>query len=183
MAIAIGAAALACGATGAALYRCRPRDPIFEVQNIELKGFNVRFAKLMAVVDAQLVITIKVINPNVAPIEYTSTTMDIFYQGVLLGQAIVEAGDQGPNSKEVIQVQAKLDGQKMTKNLKELLTDVRKREMCMKSVVTIKGHARLWKWTHDFVVHVESTIKVDPVYLVVIDQDNKVHMELAPLVS
>lgn len=182
MAIALGTAAVACGATGAALYKYRPRDPVFEVLNIELKGFNIHFKNLLAVVDTQLVISIKVTNPNVAPIEYTSTTMDIYYRGELLGEATVEAGSQGATSAEVIEVPAKLDGLEMTKNLKELLGDVRKREMCMKSVVTIKGHARLWKWTHKFEVHVESNIKVDPIYMDVIDQENKVNMELAPIV-
>ncbi|KAI5064308.1 hypothetical protein GOP47_0020978, partial [Adiantum capillus-veneris] len=119
--------------------------------------------------------------PHVLPIEYTSTIMDIFYHGDLLGQAKVEEGSQGANSQEVLEVPAKLDGLEMTNHLKKLLSDVRKREMILHSVVTIKGNARLWSWTHQFEVFVSSNIKVDPIFLDVLEQENNVHMELAPV--
>ena len=64
----------------------------------------------------------------------------------------VEPGGQGPNSVEIIEVPAKISGLEVTKNIKQLISDIRKREMDMVSVVTIKGHARLWKWTHRFEV-------------------------------
>jgi LEA14-like dessication related protein len=41
------------------------------------------------VLDVSIKISIKVTNPNVTPIKYTSTTMDIFYRGTLMGQAQV----------------------------------------------------------------------------------------------
>jgi LEA14-like dessication related protein len=41
------------------------------------------------VVDVSLTLFIKVINPNVTPIQFSSTVMDIYYKGTLLGQAQV----------------------------------------------------------------------------------------------
>ncbi|KAL3690503.1 hypothetical protein R1sor_016812 [Riccia sorocarpa] len=172
------------GAAGACLYAIRPRDPVFEVLTIELKGFNLRFCTdspmLMAVVDVELTLSIKVTNDNVAPIEYSSTIMDVFYRGSLLGQAKVEEGAQAARCSKVIYVPCKLDGLEMTNHVKDLFKDVTKREMMLHSVVTIAGHARVWKWTHNFEVHVTSDIKVDPIFLNVIDQENKVEMEFEP---
>ena len=82
------------GAAAAFLYRNRPQDPIFQVLSIHVKGFDLHFSghsHAMATLDSKLSLSIKVINPNIAPIEYTSTTMDIFYAGDLLGQAKVIA--------------------------------------------------------------------------------------------
>lgn len=177
---------LSCALAGLTLFRIRPRDPIFEVVSIAFKGFKFRFCTdsplLLAVIDAELVLSIKVTNPNILPIEYTSTVMDIFYHGDLLGQAKVEEGSQDANSQEVLEVPAKLDGLEMTNHLKDLISDIRKREMTLHSVVTIKGNARLWKWTHRFEVLVKSNIKVDPIFLDVLEQENNVHMELAPII-
>ncbi|MCO5601348.1 hypothetical protein L7F22_055468 [Adiantum nelumboides] len=147
------------------LFRIRPRDPIFEVLGIKFKGFKFRICTdsplLLAVIDAELVLSIKVTNPNVLPIEYTSTIMDIFYEGDLLGQAKVDEGNQGANSQEVLEVPAKLDGLEMTNHLKQLLSDVRNREMTLHSVVTIKGNARLWKWTHPFEVSLSLSLSLN----------------------
>jgi hypothetical protein len=89
----ISLAAVGVVGAGVGLYSIRPRDPVFEVQSITLSGFNVRFttesALPMAVVDVSLTLFIKVINPNVTPIQFSSTVMDIYYKGTLLGQAQV----------------------------------------------------------------------------------------------
>jgi hypothetical protein len=89
----IALAAVGVGGVGLGLYSIRPRDPVFEVQAITLSGFNLRFCTdsplLLAVVDVSLTLFIKVINPNVTPIQFSSTIMDIYYKGNLLGQAQV----------------------------------------------------------------------------------------------
>ncbi len=89
----IALAAVGVGGVGFGLYSIRPRDPVFEVQAITLSGFNLRFCTdsplLLAVVDVSLTLFIKVINPNVTPIQFSSTIMDIYYKGTLLGQAQV----------------------------------------------------------------------------------------------
>lgn len=81
------------GSVGAGVYAIRPQDPIFEVELITLSGFNLRFCTdsplLLAIVDVSLTLHIKVINPNVTPIVFSSTIMDIYYRGNLLGQAKV----------------------------------------------------------------------------------------------
>jgi len=177
---AVGAVGI--GSAGWALWQIRPRDPIFEVVSIDISGFKLNWATESmipyAVVDVALTLKIKVINPNVTPIQYTSTTMDIFYRGTLMGQATVKAGSQEARSEQVIEVPAKLDGLKMTNHVKDLFQDVTKREMVMNSVVTIAGDAVVWKLKHHFEVKVNSDIKVDPVFLNVLDQDNRVEMAL-----
>jgi LEA14-like dessication related protein len=134
------------------------------------------------VVDVSLTLFIKVINPNVTPIQFSSTVMDIYYKGTLLGQAQVDSGSQEAKSEQVMEVPAKLDGLEMTNHLKDLFADVAKREMMLHSVVTIAGSAVVWKWKHNFEVHVDSDLKVDPVFLDVLDQENRVHLELEPMI-
>ena len=87
------AGAVGVGGVGWALWQIRPKDPAFEVVGIELSGFNLRWVTEglipYAVVDIAMKISIKVTNPNITPIKYTSTTMDMFYRGSLIGQAEV----------------------------------------------------------------------------------------------
>lgn len=179
------AGAVGVGGAGWWLWTIRPKDPVFEVVGMELSGFNLHWVTEnfipYAVVDVSMKLSIKVTNPNVTPIKYTETTMDIFYRGTLMGQAKVEAGSQGPQCDRVIEIPAKLDGLKMTEHVTELFQDVTKREMVMNSVVTIAGDAIVWKIKNHFEVKVNSDIKVDPVFLKVLDQDNRVKMELSPL--
>jgi len=179
------AGAVGVGGAGWWLWTIRPKDPVFEVVGMELSGFKLRWVTEnfipYAVVDVSMKLSIKVTNPNVTPIKYTDTTMDIFYRGTLMGQAKVEAGSQGPQCDEVIEIPAKLDGLKMTEHVAELFQDVKKREMVMNSVVTIAGDAIVWKIRNHFEVKVNSDIKVDPVFLKVLDQDNRVEMELSPI--
>lgn len=175
---------LVIGGTGAVLFAIRPRDPVFEVLSVHLKGFKFRFNTEslipVAVIDVELSISVKVTNPNVAPIEYSSTIMSIYYRDSLLGQAQVPAGNQGANCSEILELPAKLDGLEVRDHMIDLAKDVTKREMCLKSVVTIKGVAKVWKWGHKFQVNVESKIKVDPIFMDVIDQENTAHLQLQP---
>jgi hypothetical protein len=87
------AGAVGVAGAGWALWQIRPKDPAFEVVGMELSGFNLRWMTESlvpyAVLDVSIKISIKVTNPNVTPIKYTSTTMDIFYRGTLMGQAQV----------------------------------------------------------------------------------------------
>ncbi|GLJ54280.1 hypothetical protein SUGI_1164410 [Cryptomeria japonica] len=173
---------LAIGTVGALLYFLRPKDPIFQVMSIHLKGFKLRFCTISglpaAVIDVELTINIKVTNPNAAPIEYKSTIMDIYYNNSLLAQAQVPAGSQGANSCEIMEVPAKMDGLQVTQHLKHLIGDIAAREMSLRAVVTINGSAWLWKWGRAFQVQVHAHIKVDPLLLDVIEQENKVHLQL-----
>jgi len=93
---AIAAAAVgALGSVALWMYSIRPRDPSFSVERITLDGFNLRFCTdsplLLAVVDISLTLLVNSTNPNVSPIEFTDTIMNIYYRGTLLGQAKVSA--------------------------------------------------------------------------------------------
>lgn len=93
MALVGVAGAVGIGGAGWWLWQIRPKDPAFEVVGIELSGFKLRWVTESlipyAVVDVSMKLSIKVTNPNVTPIKYTDTTMDIFYRGTLMGQAQV----------------------------------------------------------------------------------------------
>jgi hypothetical protein len=183
MALVGVAGAVGVGGMGYLLWQNRPKDPKFEVVGMELSGFKLRWMTESflpyAVLDVSMKLSIKVTNPNITPIQYTATTMDIFYRGTLMGQAQVEAGSQGAQCDQVIEIPAKLDGLKITEHVKELFQDVAKREMQMSAVVTIAGDAIVWKIRHHFEVKVNSDITVDPVFLKVLDQDNRAEMQLA----
>ena len=70
-----------------------PKDPVFEVKGISMSGFKLRFCNdsplLLAVIDVEMTLSIKVINKNWVGIQHAETTMDIFYKDTLLGQASV----------------------------------------------------------------------------------------------
>lgn len=92
-AVLIAMAAVAgIGSLGAAVYSVRPQDPILDVKNITLSGFNLRTSTeslLLAVIDIDLTLYVKIVNNNIAPITFTTTIMNIYYRGSLLGQAKV----------------------------------------------------------------------------------------------
>jgi hypothetical protein len=75
------------------LYRIWPREPRFEVTDVHLKGFKLNWETDSVVpivaVDIDLTISIKVTNPNVVPIEYTSTIVNLLYRGTSIGEAMV----------------------------------------------------------------------------------------------
>lgn len=164
------------------LYRIWPREPRFEVTDVHLKGFKLNWETDSVVpivaVDIDLTISIQVTNPNVVPIEYTSTIVNLLYRGTSIGEAMVDAGKQASQSEETIIVPAKLNGLELTTHVLQLLSDIAKREMVLNSVVTISGYVKVWKLYHDFEVHVQCEIKVDPLFLHVTEQDIQVQMEL-----
>lgn len=173
----------ALGGVGVWLWNSRPRDPSFSVELITLDGFNLRFCTdsplLLAVVDISLTLHVNSTNPNVSPIVFSDTIMDIFYRGTLLGQAKVPAGEQAAYSTSVMELRCKLDGLELTNHIKDLFCDVTKREMWLHSVVTITGESLVWRWRHPFKVYVNSDIKVDPIFFDVLDQENRAKLEMS----
>ncbi|KAL3324886.1 hypothetical protein AABB24_038808 [Solanum stoloniferum] len=167
----VGAAAAA--ATVVAL-SSKPRDPDFHLISIDLTSFKLNFP----VVDAELILTVHVTNPNVTSINYSSTEMSIFYSGDHLGSARVKAGSQPPRSCQVLRLPARLSGLQLAHHGKEFVADVAKREMLLDATVDIEGFAKVMWWDHKFRVHVDSHVTVDPVFLDVIDQENKSALEV-----
>ncbi|XP_057534071.1 uncharacterized protein LOC130812575 [Amaranthus tricolor] len=162
-------------ATTAALIAAKPRDPAFELISIDLTAFKLNFPAL----DAELTLTVHVNNPNIVAIHYNSTTMSICYDGSLLGSARLEAGSQPARSCRLLRLPARLSGLELLANHKnQFLSDVAKREMVIDAAVDINGAAKVLWWDHKFRVHVDSRVSVDPVFLDVIDQENRAEMEL-----
>ncbi|XP_042475600.1 uncharacterized protein LOC122057537 [Macadamia integrifolia] len=168
----IGAAS---ATAAAAIILGKPRDPTFHLVSITLNSFKLN----LPVVDAELILTVHVTNPNLVPIDYSSTVMSIFYDGSLVGSAQVHAGSQPPKSCQLLQLPARLDGLELVSHhATRFLSDLAQREMVMDATVDIAGHAKLLWWAHKFNVHVESHIVVDPVFLDVIDQENRSQLDL-----
>ncbi|KAL2240068.1 UNVERIFIED_CONTAM: hypothetical protein Sindi_0648000 [Sesamum indicum] len=167
----VGAAA----ATATALViSSKPRDPTFHLISIDLTSFKLNFP----VLDAEMILTVHVTNPNVVPIHYSNTDMSIFYAGSLLGSAPVQAGSQPPRSCQLLRLPARLNGLQLAHHAKKFLADVGRREMVLDSTVDIRGAAKVLWWDHKFKVHVDSHVIVDPVFLDVIDQENKSKLEI-----
>ncbi|KAF8403313.1 hypothetical protein HHK36_011415 [Tetracentron sinense] len=158
----------------AAIIQGRPKDPTFDLISINFTSFKLNFP----VLDAELILTVHVTNPNIVPIEYSSSLMSIFYDGCPLGSATIHAGSQPANSCKLLRLPARLDGLKLAHHATKFLADVARREMMLDAVVDIEGTAKVLWWAHKFKIHVDSHIVVDPVFLDVIDQENRSELEL-----
>ncbi|KAI5669768.1 hypothetical protein M9H77_19621 [Catharanthus roseus] len=158
----------------AAILSAKPRDPTFHLISINLTSLKLNFP----VLDAELVLTVHVTNPNIAAVQYSSANMSICYAGALLGSARVDAGSQPPRSCQLLNLPARLSGLELAQHAKQFLADVARREMVLDAAVDIEGEAKVLWWDHRFRVHVDSHVTVDPVFLDVIDQDNKSQMIL-----
>ncbi|KAM5585118.1 hypothetical protein ABKV19_004495 [Rosa sericea] len=157
-----------------ALLSAKPKDPTFDLVSIDLTSFKLNLPLL----DAGLVLTVHITNPNITPIHYSSTTMSIFYQGSLLGSADIKAGSQSAKSCKLLRLPARLDGLQLAHHAASFVSDVAKRQMVLDAAVDIAGAAKVLWWEHKFVVHVDSHITVDPLFLDVIEQENKSDLEI-----
>ncbi|GAB2285557.1 hypothetical protein Dimus_020004 [Dionaea muscipula] len=152
----------------------RPKDPSFQLISISLTNFKLSFPLL----DAELILTVHVTNPNIVAVQYSSTTMSIFYDGALLGSALVDAGSQPARSCQILQLPARLSGLELAHHGHKFLADVARREMVLDAAVEFHGWARVAWWVHKFKIHVDSRVVVDPVFFDVIEQENKSQIEL-----
>ncbi|KAJ8641545.1 hypothetical protein MRB53_018239 [Persea americana] len=167
----IGAAS---AAATAAILVGRPKDPTFHLISISLTSFKLNIPAL----DVELILTVHVTNPNIVPIEYSSSTMSIFYDGCLLGSAQVEAGSQPARSCRLLRLPARLYGIELAHHASRILSDVACREMALDATVDISGKAKVLWWAHRFMVHVDSHVVVDPVLLDVVDQQTRSELDL-----
>ncbi|KAI3672528.1 hypothetical protein L6452_38617 [Arctium lappa] len=126
----------------------------------------------------------KASSPSTSPTLTTSPSTTpppicpFFYVGSLLGSAQVSARSQPPRSCQVLHLPARLSSKELALHVVQVVADVRKREMVLDATMYIEGVARLGWWGHRFKVHVDSHMIVDPVFLDVIDQENKSDMDL-----
>ncbi|GMP99046.1 hypothetical protein CsSME_00046684 [Camellia sinensis var. sinensis] len=167
----VGAAS---AAAAAALISGKPRDPTFEVISISLTSFKLN----LPVLDVELILTVHVTNPNIVPISYSSSEMSIFYSGSKLGSALIDAGSQPPGSCRLLTLPARLSGLELAHHATQFIADVSRREMVLDAAVDIEGAAKVLWWDHKFKIHVDSHIIVDPVFLDVIDQENKSDLDV-----
>ncbi|OVA06038.1 Late embryogenesis abundant protein [Macleaya cordata] len=155
----------------AAIILGRPKDPTFHLISIKPKSFKLN----LPIVDADLILTVHVTNPNIVPIKYSSSSMSIFYDGSLLGSAQILAGVHPPKSCKLLKLPARL---RLSPHASKLLSDVARRELVLDAAVDIGGIAKVLWWDHRFKVHVDSHFIVDPVFLDVLDQENRSSLRL-----
>lgn len=170
---ALAGAATTAAAT--ALVLCRPRDPRFELISISLSAFHFRPP---AALDIGLTLTVHATNPNVVPVRYGPSTVSILYGGAHLGTARLDAGEQPATSCRLLHLPARLDGVELAHRARALLSDVARRHMELDAAVEIAGEAAVLLWSRPFSVRIDSHITVDPVFLEVVDQENRLEMQL-----
>ena len=89
--MALAALPLLAGA-GVLVYQNRPQDPILDIKDITLSGLDLHLSSesvLLAVLDIDLTLFVRIVNPNIAPITFDTTILDVYYKGSILGQAKV----------------------------------------------------------------------------------------------
>ena len=89
--MAMAAIPLISGA-GILVYQSRPQDPILDIKDITLSGFDLHTTSesmLLAVLDIDLTLFVRIVNPNITPITFDTAILDIYYKGSILGQAKV----------------------------------------------------------------------------------------------
>ncbi|KAF6156313.1 hypothetical protein GIB67_013757 [Kingdonia uniflora] len=152
----------------------KPRDPTFEIVTIKSKSLKLQ------TLQQDLILTVHLTNPNIVPINYSSSSIDIFYHGSILGSGKVQAGSQPPKSCQLLKLQARLHGLRLANHISRFVSDVAKREMVLDATLDIKGTAKvLWWWDRKFEVHLDSCLTIDPIDLDVIEQDNRTAMKLS----
>ncbi|WCJ41842.1 Late embryogenesis abundant (LEA) hydroxyproline-rich glycoprotein family [Euphorbia peplus] len=156
------------------LLAAKPKDPTFELMAIDFTSFKLN----LPVLDAELLLTVHVSNPNLVSVNYSSSTMSILYGGTLLGSAQVAADSQAAKSCKMLRLEARLDGLQLAHHAKKFLSDVAAREMVLDAEVNLEGAAKVLWWDHRFKFHVDSHVTVDPLFLDVIDQENRSHLDL-----
>jgi LEA14-like dessication related protein len=162
-------AGAACATATLTAMWARPRNPTFQLISISLSSFHLNLPLL----DLELMLTVHVANPNPVAIQYKPALVSISYSGTHLGTAQIDAGSQSPNSCQILQLSARLDGLEMAHHAKAILADVARRSMVLDSTVDIEGVAQVWQWPHRFSVHLDSHVVVDPVFLEVVEQNNQ----------
>lgn len=165
MSAAVGAAGTS--ATTAVL-RSIPRDPTFQLISVSVATFNFHLPLL----DADLLLTFHVINPNVVPIRCGPSLVSIFYDGSLLGTAKLEPLNQKPKSCRLVALRAHLDSVVLGHHAVKFLADVARREMVLEAEVTVHGEAKVAWWVHRFSSDAKGAMAVDPALLNLIEQDN-----------
>ncbi|KAK1263030.1 hypothetical protein QJS04_geneDACA008533 [Acorus gramineus] len=171
----IGAATATAATT---LLLSKPKDPTFHLISISLSSFHL---SLPARLDLDLLLTVHVTNPNPLPISYIPTTLSISYRGSPLASATVCAGSQPPQSCQILHLPARLHGVDLAHHAIDFLSDAAKREVVFEASVNIEGSAGLLWWSHRFCVHVNSHVVIDPVFLSVVEQENRSEMEVSML--
>ncbi|KAK4780146.1 hypothetical protein SAY87_016252 [Trapa incisa] len=107
-----------------------------------------------------------------------SISFTSFKLNVPVLDAEVSAGHQSPRSCQLLRLPARLDGMELAHHAAKFLADVARREMVLEARVMIEGTAKVLWWNHRFKVHVESHVTVDPVFLDVIDQENRSELDV-----
>lgn len=79
----------------------RPKQAIITVDSVDLDGLDVGFdvVDFGIRLNATVALNISVTNPNRAGFEYQNGTAHLYYQSVLVGEAVIPEGNIGPGEK------------------------------------------------------------------------------------
>ncbi|KAJ7948007.1 Late embryogenesis abundant (LEA) hydroxyproline-rich glycoprotein family [Quillaja saponaria] len=167
----IGAASVFAATT---IISAKPKEPTFHLISIKLTSFKLN----LPVLDADLIFTVHVTNPNTTPVHYSPTTMSIYYEDSLLGAADVQGGFQPARFCQLLRLQARLHGLELAHYAARFAADLAKREMVLDAAVDIVGTAKVLLWDHKFKVHVDNRVTVDPMSLDIFDQESRSKLDI-----
>eukprot|EP00850_Spirogloea_muscicola_P012364 SM000079S22482 [mRNA] locus=s79:427627:429547:- [translate_table: standard] len=194
MALTLAAGGAAVGLLVVVSYRLRPKDPIMKTTEIQVKGFGVRPITVgilpVVSIDLHVVCIVYTENPNVAPVNYPSSTIDIFYNDQkvkafpvnnFVGECYLEKGTLQAWEKTTLELPAELKGVEMGASQgMNLLNDVINRKLVLVAVSTFAGEINLLKGIirHRFTIVCRNDITFDPLTLGVTASDSKAYIKL-----
>eukprot|EP00850_Spirogloea_muscicola_P000112 SM000001S04514 [mRNA] locus=s1:589705:591615:- [translate_table: standard] len=193
MALTLAAGGAAVGLLVVVSYKLRPKDPIMKTTEIQVKGFGVRPTTVGIVpvvsIDLHVVCIVYTENPNVAPVNYPSSTIDIFYNDQkvkpsvnnLVGECYLDKGTLQAWEKTTLELPAELKGVEMGAGQgMNLLKDVMNQKLVLVAVSTFAGEISLLKGMirHRFTIVCRNDITFDPLTLGVTASDSKAYIKL-----
>eukprot|EP00850_Spirogloea_muscicola_P011351 SM000070S21317 [mRNA] locus=s70:250389:252363:- [translate_table: standard] len=151
---------------------------------IQVKGFGVRPTTVgilpVVSIDLHVVCIVYTENPNVAPVNYPSSTIDIFYNDQKVGECYLEKGTLQAWEKTTLELPAELKGVEMGAGQgMNLLQDVMNRKLVLVAVSTFAGEINLLKGIirHRFTIVCRNDITFDPLTLGVTESDSKAYIK------
>eukprot|EP00897_Mesotaenium_endlicherianum_P010083 jgi/Mesen1/9102/ME000058S08590 len=177
--------ALGVGVVAAGLYAIRPRNPIMQTKEMRVTGFKLRptTAGLLPAlsVDLTLSLTAFVQNPNIVPVTYPDSTVDILYNDEKIGEALLEAGQLKPWESRNEELSAQIQGLEMgMKAGTQLLADVANRQVTVVAltVFATTAHALFNTIHYTFKLVGRNDVTFDPLTLGVTDSESKAMLKL-----
>lgn len=148
-----------------------PRSPRVTTESSQFKAFRVHWNNQTAVaeggspvsLDLELVLNLKVLNPNLAGLRYTSIVADLIYREEQLGSISTAAAGRIPAwGSQIVPVQLEMEGLQVLGNTVNLVADLARRRIDLIVVTTVEGSVDLLVLAVPIKVKVYCALALDP---------------------